>query len=260
MTRFLSKRTAQVVVILLSAFAVKVYYSTASVNQLRWILAPTTFLVELVSGSRFEFESYAGYINSEHNFIITASCAGVNFLITAFLMLSLGKLWRRRSQDGSQDPGWRLIPTAALFAYLCTLLANSVRISIALQLHGKRVATDWLSPTEQHRLEGILVYFAFLLALFMVSENLHSKKALGAENTSSWWLRYLFPLAIYYATTLAIPLVNRAFLAESVASDFWKHLTFVLLAPLPILLGLTAARLCRAQLSGRLRARNGVRA
>src|SRR5712691_8663665 len=90
------KRNAQLVVVVLCAAVVKLYYSTASVNQLRWILAPTTLLVELVSGSRFEFESHAGYINSDHSFVIAASCAGVNFLITAFLMLSLRKLWRAR--------------------------------------------------------------------------------------------------------------------------------------------------------------------
>src|SRR2546423_10968093 len=90
------KQLAQLIVILLCALTLKQFYSTANVNELRWILAPTTVLVELVSGSRFEFESYAGYINSDHSFIIAASCAGVNFLLTAFLMLSLGKVWRER--------------------------------------------------------------------------------------------------------------------------------------------------------------------
>src|SRR6185436_18980102 len=93
------KRNAQLVVVIFCAGAVKLYYSTASVNQLRWILVPTTAMVELVTGSRFEFESYAGYISSDRSFVIAASCAGVNFLITAFLMLSLRKLWTARSQD-----------------------------------------------------------------------------------------------------------------------------------------------------------------
>ena len=67
------KQLAQLIVVLLCALTLKQYYSTANVNELRWILAPTTVLVELVSGSRFEFESYAGYINSDRSFVIAAN-------------------------------------------------------------------------------------------------------------------------------------------------------------------------------------------
>ena len=72
-----SRRNAQLFAVVLCAIAVKLYYSTAGVNQLRWILAPTAVVVELVSGSRFEFESHAGYINGDRSFVIAASCAGV---------------------------------------------------------------------------------------------------------------------------------------------------------------------------------------
>src|SRR5437762_13932167 len=92
------RRIAQLVVVLLCALTLQLYYSTASPNQLRWILAPTTIFVELISGKPFEFESHAGYMSSDHTFLIAASCAGVNFLITSFLMLSFRKLWRDRSQ------------------------------------------------------------------------------------------------------------------------------------------------------------------
>ena len=46
---------AKLLAILLGALALKHFYSTASVNELRWILAPTTLLVELVSGRTFNF-------------------------------------------------------------------------------------------------------------------------------------------------------------------------------------------------------------
>ncbi len=47
------KRKAQLIVVLLGGAALKLYYSAATVNQLRWILAPTTLLVELISRTRF---------------------------------------------------------------------------------------------------------------------------------------------------------------------------------------------------------------
>src|SRR5581483_7748074 len=103
------KWIAQFVVVLLCAFALKRYYSTASVEQLRWILAPTTTLVESLSGVSFEFEAHAGYLSLERGFLIAAACAGVNFLLTAFLLLTLSKLLRAREQRLS----WSFIPTAA---------------------------------------------------------------------------------------------------------------------------------------------------
>jgi exosortase K len=231
-------RGAQTAVVVLCAAAVKLYYSTAGVNQLRWILAPTTVLVELVSGSRFEFESHAGYINSDRSFLIAPSCAGVNFLIAAFLMLALRKLWR----DPSSKTAWRFIPGAAVCAYLTTLVANTVRISTALLLHDMHPGPDWLSPSQLHRLQGVLIYFGFLLLLFMVSEKLGSDNASSSENTSGPLRLPLCPLLIYYATTLGIPLANGAY---HQGADFWEHSLFVLLTPLLLILPLATFRLYR---------------
>jgi exosortase K len=251
---FTPKRLAQLIVILLCALTLKQYYSTANVNELRWILAPTTALVELVSGSRFEFESYAGYINSDRSFMIAASCAGVNFLLTAFLMLSLAKLLR----DRSQNIPWRFIPVAAVCAYLATLVANTVRIATALRLRGMSAGVSWLDPNQVHRIEGILIYFGFLLLLFLVSEKMNDKTSGGfgsragnasfrSKNRSRLWRQSLFPLLIYYATTLGIPLANALYRPGSLATDFWHHLLFVLLTPLILILSIAAFRGYRDQ-------------
>ena len=236
----ISRRNAQLIVVVLCAVVVKLYYSTASVNQLRWILAPTTVLVELFSGSRFEFESHAGYMSSDRTFVIAASCAGVNFLITAFLMLSLRKLWG----GGTRDTAWRFIPSAALYAYLATLVANTVRISTALRLDGSSQDAGWLSPKQLHRFEGIFIYFGFLLLLFMVSEKMGSKIRSGSENAAGLFRQALCPLLIYYATTLGIPIANGAYRQ---GADFWEHSLFVLLTPLLLVLPLLTFRLYRNQ-------------
>lgn len=229
-------RSAQLIVVVLCAAAVKLYYSTASVNQLRWILAPTTFLVELVSGNQFEFESYAGYVKSDHSFVIAASCAGVNFLITAFLVLSLRRLWRDRSQEPPHNRSWMFIPVSAMFAYLGTLVANTVRISSALRLHGmSRVGR--LTPAELHRLDGIVVYFSFLLLLFVISERFGENRSSSLKVRLSWGRNCLFPLGIYYLTTIGVPLINGGFRQ---GHGFWEHSLFVLLTPLVLLLPLVA--------------------
>ena len=225
-------RKAQFIVVVLCALALKIHYATASPNQLRWILAPTTVLVELVSSTGFEFEAYAGYINADRTFLIAGSCAGVNFLITAFLMLSLRKLWR----DRSQNIAWRFIPAMALFAYLATLVANTVRISVALRLLRTNLEAGWLSANQLHRFEGIFVYFGFLLLLFVVSERMRPEKAAGLLR------QCFFPLLIYYITTLAIPLATSTYRREIAQSAFWEHSFFVLVTPLLLILLLATLR------------------
>ena len=208
---------AQLTLVFLCALALKYFYSTASPNELRWILAPTTVLVELLSGKSFAFESYMGYMSSDHTFVIAAPCAGVNFLLTAFLVLSLRRLWR----DRFQAVGWSFLPVAALVAYATTLIANTVRICVALQ----GIELGWLTRNQVHRLEGIVVYFGFLLLLFVAMERFESAK--------SSLKRLALPLLIYYATTLGIPLVNRAYRQYP---SFWEHFLFVLILPLLLVL------------------------
>ena len=267
------RRGAQLLVILLCALGLKLYYSTASPNDLRWILAPTTFMVEFITGRQFEFESHAGYLSSDRTYLIAASCAGVNFLITAFLMLSLRKLWisrgvspkaplpTREIEDSRGVPpwaplathaiqdkrgvhggtplqnqtSWTFIPAAALFAYLATLIANTVRISIALWMQQTSFDVSWLSANQLHRFEGIFVYFGFLLLLFIVSERVtaHHSKSWLQLSVSDWLRLSAFPLMIYYAIMLGIPLANGAY---SKGTDFWEHSLFVLVIPLPLVL------------------------
>lgn len=231
--RFSWKWIAQCVVVLACAFALKQYYSMASAGQLRWILAPTTACVEIVSGTSFEFESGAGYMSGDHSFLIASSCAGVNFLLTAFLLLSIRKLLR----DPSKSMRWGFIPAAAIIAYLVTIIANTARIAIALQANRSEGA-GWVNPSQLHRIEGIAIYFGFLLLLFAVSEGVTS------SDTSGFFKNCRFPLAVYYGTTLGMPMVNGAYRQ---GAEFWKHSLFVLLIPLVMILPLVAFRFCRAR-------------
>ncbi|MBI1762099.1 MAG: exosortase K [Acidobacteria bacterium] len=237
------KWLAQCLVVLGCGYALKRYYSSASADQLRWILAPTTALVELVSGVSFEFEAHAGYLSRERGFLIANSCAGVNFLLTAFLLLAFGRLLR----NGARALAWHFIPAAALVAYLVTLLANATRIAIALQLQHAASGLGGLgglNPAQVHRFEGIVIYFGFLLGLFVVSE----KMAVGNVSSSSWLL--FLPLFVYYATMLGIPLATGAYRREGA---FWEHSLTVLLLPLILMLPFSAFYLLcsRKQLGAR---------
>ena len=213
---------AQLAIVTLCAFALKQYYSTSTANELRWILAPTTFIVELLSGRSFQFESYTGYMSSDHTFVIAVPCAGVNFLIMAFVMLALRRLWEGRFEGVS----WRFLPINLAIAYVTTVITNAVRICIALEIQRRSIEVSGLTPNQLHRLEVILVYFGFLMLLFVVMERRSSRKT------------WLFPLGVYYAMMLGVPIVNGSFNR----SGFLEHFGFVLLMPLVIVVPILLVR------------------
>src|SRR5215217_8504450 len=165
---------AQLAIVLLCALALKQYYSTATANELRWILAPTTLIVELLSGRPFVFESYTGYMSSDHTFVIAVPCAGVNSLITAFVMLALRRLWNGRFERVS----WPFLPISMAVSYVATVIANAMRIVIALEIQRRSVEVSWLTENQLHRLEGIVVYFGFLMVLFIVTERTENRRSL----------------------------------------------------------------------------------
>jgi exosortase K len=209
-------------IVALCALALKQYYATATANELRWILAPTTFIVELLSGRSFTFESYTGYMSSDHAFVIAVPCAGVNFLITAFVMLALRRLWRGRFASIN----WRFLPISMVSAYVATVIANAVRICVALEIQRRSFEVDGLTGNQLHRLEGIVVYFGFLTLLYFLMER---------KSSPQMWM---FPLGIYYAMTLVVPLVNGSFHLEG----FWEHFGFVIVMPLLVMLPVVVVR------------------
>jgi len=152
---------AVAVVALVSAWALKAFYSRADVDALHWILAPTVWLVKMVSGVAFELEPHHGYLSRERCFLIAPACAGVNFLIVAFVSLCLG-LVHTCSNAGSRAA---LVVCGAAAAYATTLLANAARIALALQLQATGTVGP-LTPARLHCAEGVAVYFLFLLVLY----------------------------------------------------------------------------------------------
>ena len=219
------KTLAQLAAILLIAYVLKSFYSTASVNDLRWILAPTTFLVELITGRQFTFESQAGYMSTDHTFLIAASCSGVNFLIISLMVLSLGTIWR----EWPRAIEWKALSIAAFVAYGSTVVANTTRIVVAL--YSQNVEMNWLSHDELHRIQGIVIYFGFLLAVFTVSERFADRGKRIWNSAAIFGWRPAFLLVLYYSVTLGVPLVRGSYRDAA----FCKHSIVVITIPLILL-------------------------
>ena len=233
--QFKPRLMAQAFVVLSIAFAMKLGYSISNVNDLKWILAPTTFFVELATGEEFWFESYTGYMNRDHSFLIADSCSGVNFLIMAFLMLCLLKLRKGLITRVS----WIFIPAAIITAYFSTIVANTVRIAVAIRLHRMSPEMVWINPEQLHRLEGILVYFGCLILLFVFAEGLEDAGSRRIDARPGLVRRSLVPLSVYWFITLGIPVMTGAYRQ---GGSFWEHSLFVLITPAILLLPLASIR------------------
>jgi exosortase K len=228
--KVLRLKAAQLTAVALLAGAGKFFYANANVNDLQWILAPTAWLVELANGERFEFESYAGYINDDRSFLIAGSCSGMNFLIIAFVMLSLLRVSRN---PRAEKVGWRFVPVAALIAFFATIVANAVRISVALRINRMQPEWIWVNPHQLHRFQGIFVYFGFLIMLFILKEKLWRRDDYQENTHSSRFWRFAVPLLAYWAMTLGIPLLNGARRQDV---PFLEHSLFVILTSLALIL------------------------
>ena len=150
-------KLAVVTVAALAIWGMKRYYSDAGADDLRWILRPTASVAGVVTGTRFVAAPGEGYFSRDRLFLIEKSCAGINFMIAAFGMLTFARFHRVRSGIS----GARVLGTSLLASYSAAVLVNTARIAIAMWLAGHS-----FTSAQVHRLEGITVYFAGLVVLY----------------------------------------------------------------------------------------------
>ena len=75
----------------------KLFYSRAGSDELRWILAPTARWAGSLGGIPFAYEAQRGYVNHELRFIIAASCSGVQFMLVSMAALIYGCIHRMKT-------------------------------------------------------------------------------------------------------------------------------------------------------------------
>jgi exosortase K len=170
-------KLAMVAAMLLIAWGLKRHYSAAAADDLRWMLTPTTAFAGAMTGTAFEWQVGEGYLSRERLFLIEKSCAGVNFLIAAFGMLTLALSHRARATSSAAQ----VLGTSLVAGYAAAVVINAVRIAIGMWLAAHPVASSGLSAADVHRIEGIVVYFGGLVVLHEVVQRLDRRVWLPAS-------------------------------------------------------------------------------
>jgi hypothetical protein len=120
-------------------------------------------------------------------------------------------------------------------AYTATVVANTIRIVVALWLAAHPIATDFWTAPRIHRLQGIAVYFGMLIALHSLVQRL----ANTSQATAATFRQASLPLAAYYLVTVLVPLANGS---GDMRGVFLEHMVFVLLAPPALVVVFALAR------------------
>jgi exosortase K len=150
------------------AYALKRYYATASPESLRWVLAPTAWLVDAATEAAFVFESHVGYVSIQAATAIVPGCAGLNFLVMVFGML--GTAFVGRFQRFGSKLQW--IGASAVVAYAVTVVVNAGRIRLGMFLRGHSLPLD---ADHVHRMEGVIVYLGVLLLVHSAGQAMFAR-------------------------------------------------------------------------------------
>ena len=225
-TRVPASRLLLAALTLGTMLSLKLHYRQATADQLAWILAPTARLVAWLTPAHPVFEHGVGHVDFSQGIIIAPACAGINFLIMAFGLTACSGLLRMTRAKTLM--GWLVFCLTG--AYAGTLLINTLRIALSIQLYQADFYSGWLTPERLHRVAGAAIYMGALILAHGMAEPLASRwmhrasaECAKPAARSPRWL----PLAWYLTGTVGVPLVNMAFRQR--APFFWEHcITLVL--------------------------------
>jgi exosortase K len=144
------------------------------------LIAPTNYLIELITSSPAQYAAESGYFHKELNIVIEKSCSGFNFWILCFIMLAFLAL----NYCSSYKQKILVLPTALFISYILTIFANSSRI--ILSILGQNAANDFIHPRPHlilHNVIGTFVYLFFLIISYLVLNYILKKKLHNAKFT-----------------------------------------------------------------------------
>lgn len=190
----------------LMLFSMKLFYSRADSDMLKWILAPTARWVSILSRIPFSYEPGAGYVNYSFRFLIAPSCSGVSFMIITAATLIFSFIHRM----DTKKKGFLWMLGSIFFSYLFTILVNGLRIILAIYIpfYFTMLGIHTFSSENLHTLIGTVVYFASLLVIYHLTDSIFLKLSGTVTKKKS---SLLSPLFWYFFMVLGIPFLNRAY-------------------------------------------------
>jgi len=150
-----------IVLIIAIVIIAKLFYQTATNNDLIFLLLPVTFIIEVFSLSNAVFSPQNGYFFANLNIIIDKSCAGFNFWIITFSVMAFLLIIKTKNVKMN----FFYIIMAVFLSYGLTIFANSSRIFTLLftDIYFKQFSNKiWF-----HEAVGVFVYLFVLISAYL---------------------------------------------------------------------------------------------
>ena len=186
----------------------KHHYSIASASDLDWMFRPLSVLLEWFTGHAFYRDSNHEWVSGSADVRLVKACAGINFMLMSFMAYA----WTLRpgccravAARSWIAKGAVLLGAAIIAAWMTSLLANSLRIIVAMALTSNGAGL--------HRLIGMLIYVP-LLSL-----------QLALEGRRDHWVILAGPALLYLLLMVLVPLLTGN--ALSSPALFLEHLRHV---------------------------------
>jgi exosortase K len=203
-------RLVAAVFALLIMLALKSHYSSATADQLSWILGPTAGLLAWLTQTHPVYEYGVGYVDFARGIIVAPACAGINFMIMTFGLGAFCIISRIRRL--AELFIWLAIVLCSAYGY--TLIVNVLRIVISMVLYDADIYAGWLTAERVHRLAGIGIYLNALWLFyicFRIMIDCYGRftffKHIKKEPTLPIW----FPYCWYVLGAVGVPLANGLF-------------------------------------------------
>lgn len=157
----------------------KYLYQYLNNDHLAFLLAPSNFVIELLTGQHASYSIDMGYFYQILNITIERSCSGYTFMLIAFILTAYTLL----SQELIRQK-LLITPIALIIAYVVTILANISRIACSIILKDSDIASSLgISYAQVHLVGGVFIYLIFLTTLYFllsysfIKNNLNHEKA-----------------------------------------------------------------------------------
>ena len=154
-------------------------FTYADNDNLIFLLKPTDKLVGLLTGSNSVYISDKGFFYNQLNIVIDKSCAGFNFWVLSFLMLTFLGL----KYFNSKIKKLLAIPLALISAYCLTIFVNTSRIFVSIVIQNQM--NDIFSNQKHiiHETIGIVTSLSFLILTYFIIDKILIKKTHNAKLT-----------------------------------------------------------------------------
>jgi len=133
-------------------------------NSLLWLLKPVSILVEMFTGLKATYIEQEGFYFGNIDIVINKSCAGYNFGLLCFLMLSGLAL----NFYHSVFKKTAVLFGSLLIAYCLTVFVNACRILSSITISNINSILPFNESTI-HQATGITINLSFLIIIYLVT-------------------------------------------------------------------------------------------